>query len=208
MKKLFCIIAFCASCLSMAYSQEGIVKVGITNDVSTQFDMELANAIGKSLGVTIEFIQMKDVIKDDTFLDMDYKYCDCIITADMTAGRLQKYIFTKPYLFYSDGSSAGIAFSKYNENLCKRIDAALDGLKANTIFYTLYQKYYGSATGVSTAPIIQQQSLAPAIPIIYGICLKSTATFTDKTQAAQLQNSLFSIGITSQIIDTFYDYSL
>jgi hypothetical protein len=151
---------------------------------------------------------MKDVIKDDTFLDMDYKYCDCIITAAMTAGRLQKYIFTKPYLFYSDGSCAGIAFSKYNENLCKRIDAALDGLKANTIFYTLYQKYYGSATGVSTAPIIQQQSLAPAIPIIYGICLKSTATFTDKTQAAQLQNSLFSIGITSQVIDTFYDYSL
>lgn len=66
------------------------------NDKLLGYDIDLANLVGKELGVQIEF---KNVVFDNIFTSLDQKQIDMIISAvTITPERQQKYDFSDQYL--------------------------------------------------------------------------------------------------------------
>lgn len=68
----------------------------LENNVMVGYDIDLANFIGKELGVQIKF---KNIVFDDLFSALDKKEINVIIsTMTITEERKKKYDFSEPYL--------------------------------------------------------------------------------------------------------------
>jgi polar amino acid transport system substrate-binding protein len=60
------------------------------------FDMDLANEVGKRMGMTVK---IEPITWNGIFAGLESKKFDCIISSvSMTPDRIQKYDFTKPYI--------------------------------------------------------------------------------------------------------------
>lgn len=88
------------------------------------YDIDLANFIGKELGVEVEF---KNVVFDNIFTALEQKQIDMIISAvTITPERQQKYDFSSPYL------NAGQVILTKKDNTSIKSTSDLKGKKIAT----------------------------------------------------------------------------
>jgi polar amino acid transport system substrate-binding protein len=97
-----------SSCKTATSSGSKVLTVGVddtyppmeyTDTTGTKvvgFDMDLANEVGKRMGMTVK---IEPITWNGIFAGLESKKFDCIISSvSMTTDRVQKYDFTKPYI--------------------------------------------------------------------------------------------------------------